>query len=255
MDILFTSVAFEGNLNSNLINITKFSANTLNGSVQGKLSTNLATLKTKTEIILKEISVRDVSRYLKELSLAISGKLSAFVVAQFQGLETKAILNSLDGYVKFNINNGELSQFATLERFLQAGNLVSQRLTLASIISTIQKQNTGDFKTIEGTIKVKNSLAVIQYINTQGTNMAMHIEGRYHILAEKIQLKILGRIPTTIAPSAVEKMASTTISQEKLDKIPSLVNQLPQTSTREFSVLIDGKPDDKSSIKYFNWLY
>ena len=274
-EILLNSVNLEGSIKNNNLNITNLNADYLNGKIQGKGNVDLIDKKIKTELILKELNIRQLSSKIKELSIATSGKLSALINAQFQGYEIEEILHSFDGYIKFNIDNGELSHFAKLERFLQAGNILSQgisRLTLNSTLSAITKQNTGDFKTIEGTVNIKNSNANIQYINTQGSNMSLYITGSYNLLNNYANTKILGRIPNSIVSvlgnfgnfsfSKLDKTSnnqaplkfSTTIPQEDIVKIPSLAYTNETQNTREFMVLIDGIATNINSIKDFKWI-
>ncbi|MBQ8476320.1 hypothetical protein IJ531_04585, partial [bacterium] len=263
LDILETNlqdVKFEGSLDGDILNIKHFSADIFQGKIEGKSDINIRTFKKNTELILKEISVRHLSSYLKQYSIAASGRLSALSRLSFTGLDYTSAINSLQGYIKFNIDNGELAQFAKLERFLQAGNILSQsilKLTLNSIISSVTKQNTGDFKTIEGTVKINSPMAEIQYINTRGTNMSMHIEGRYNIINNHAILRVLGRIPLNIVSvmgnignfslsqlfdnqsgekSAIEKMMSVYMSDDDRAKIPELANYQQNSPTREFIV-------------------
>ena len=168
---------------------------------------------------------------------------------------------------------------------MQAGNILSQsvlKLTLNSTISTITKQNTGDFKTIEGTVKINGSNADIQYIKTQGSNMSLFVTGRFNLISQNCNVKVLGRIPLStvsvlgpigkfsteqivnkmsddakdiiksITVSPIEKMLSAEIPNEEVAKIPPLAydSTLP---TREFIVRVLGNAQSASSVKYFKW--
>lgn len=285
-EFLLNSVSFEGNLLNNVLDLTKFRADIFNGKAQGNATINLKTMKTKLDVVLKEINVRLLSSKLKDISIAASGKLSAFVSGTCQGFEFDDVLRTFEGYVKFNINDGELSQFAKLEQLLQAGNILSQsflKLTLNSTISAITRTNTGYFKTIEGTIKIKNSNATIQYVKSIGENMSLYIEGRFNLISKVAKLKVLGRIPSSIvnvmgnvgkfstqnlvdkmsseaselikslSASPIEKMLSIKIDKNDLSKIPELYNPQVGQTTREFIVLIDGLITSRSSIRYFKW--
>ena len=71
-----------------------------------------------------------------------------------------------------------MAQFAKFERFLQAGNILSQsflKLSLNSVVSALSKQNTGYFKLLEGNVRIKNSWAEINYLKSQGTNMSLYL--------------------------------------------------------------------------------
>jgi len=113
--------------------------------------------------------------------------------------------------------------------------------------------------------------------------MSLYLTGGYNLLNQYCDVKILGRIPTsivsvmgnigqfstskivdkmsveakniieTIAVSPFEKMVSTKIPQEDLDNIPQLYSMHSGVTTREFIVFIEGLVSEISSIKYFKW--
>ncbi len=287
---IFNDFTFNGSLNNDTLKIDNFKVNGFNGVISGSSVINLSTLNLKSDLILKEISVRHFLSKLKTIanfSIAVSGKLSSLIQIEtnLNNIEPDSLVKKSKIYTKFNIDNGELAQFAKLERLLQAGNILSQsilKLSLNSVISTISSKNTGDFKTIEGTIKTDNGLANIQYIKTQGSNMSLYLTGTHNFLTENTNLDIFGRVPVSIVSilgnigkfnaqsivdkmdkdtkdiidsitaSPFEKMMTTQIPEEKLSKIPPLAYGTG-IQTREFTAIINGKINDNSSIKYFKW--
>lgn len=263
-DVLLNSVSFEGNIKDDILNISNFSADTLNGKISGNGKIDLLRQKTQVELKTTELNIRQLSSKLKELSIAVSGKLTALISAQFVGFSLDSILNTFNGDIKFNIENGELAQFAKLERFLQAGNILSQSI-FKSNFSALTKQSTGDFKTIDGKVKIKNSIANIEYVNSQGSNMSLNIEGDFNLLNQNMDAKILGRIPNSSvnflenfdkkdSMTAIEKRLSVNVSADEINKIPQLAYQIGETQTREFVVLIDGIVKNINSIKEFKWI-
>ena len=286
-DFDLNNLKFEGNFKNQILNLNKINAQIYDSNIEGAINSNLQNQKTRLNLILKSLNTRLMHGLLKEYQIAASGRLSALIDAQFYGFDVNSILKSIQGYVKFNINDGELAQFAKLERFLQAGNILSQsilKLTLNSTISTLTKQNTGYFKTIEGTIKLNDSWANIQYLKSQGINMSLYMEGRFNLLTLYTQLTILGRIPSSIVSvlgdigsfsteklvdkmsddtkefvksltvSPIEKMLTMKVLSSDIDKIPPLVYR-ENTKTREFLVKINGKADSTSSIRMFKWVF
>ena len=237
-------------------------------------------------MILKNINTRYLlSQFqdFKKYSIALSGVMSSIVKAEFNLGDFDSILKTFDGYIKFNIDNGELNHLAKLERFLQAGNILSQsilKLTLNSVVSAISKQNTGDFKTIEGTLKVKSGNCDVQYIKTQGTNMSLYIQGKFNYLTNNADLKILGKIPPTIVgvmgefgkfsaqkivdgfekdtkeiitslgASPVEKHLSVTLNDDELSKIPKLANETSDSNNRKFVVRLIGDILDGTLLNF-----
>ncbi len=288
MNMLLNSVYIEGNLKNNVIYAKDFKADLFKGNISGNFVHEINNNKTNIEMILKEVNVRLLTNNIKEiknLSIAASGKLSSLIKAEFKGFSFDEVLKTFDGYIKFNIDDGELSQFAKLERFLQAGNILSQsilKLTLNSTLSTITNQNTGDFKTIEGTVNIKNSLADVQYIKTQGTNMSLYLFGKFNTLTQDCNMEIYGKIPyqivnvlgpigkfsteqivnkmsddakniiKSLTVSPFEKMLSEEIPDEYVAKIPPLAYGNDE-STREFKVRVVGNPKNVSSVRYFKW--
>ena len=285
-EFMLNNFEFDGNYKNNILNVKKFSADIFNGKVGGNLTLNVVNQKVRADLVLKSLNVRALSNRLKQYSMAASGKLSALIGVDFVGFDFDEIVRTFDGYIKFNIDDGELSQFAKLERLLQAGNILSQsvlKLSLNSTLSAISKQNTGYFKTLEGTVKIKNSIANIQYIKVQGNNLSMYLTGNFNLLNNRADVTVLGRIPSTIVNmfgavgsytteklvdkmsddakdiiksltvSPFEKMLSTEIKEEDIRKIPPLIYQAAQTTTREFIVQIYGNINDRSSIRYFKW--
>ena len=286
-DTIFNSLNFKGNFKNNVLTITNFSSDIFNGQISGTGKYHLNDDFVNAGIILKNINVRLLSSNFKDISIAGSGTLNAIIDANFKGFTYEEFIKNLDAYSKFTIEDGELSQFAKLERFLQAGNILSQsilKLTLNSAISAISNQNTGYFKAIEGKIKIKNSNARIEHIKTQGTNMSLYLQGDINLLTTYSNLIILGKIPqstvnvlgefgsfstqkivdkmsqeakdtiNSITKSPFEKMFSTYISKEELEKIPSLYNQTNTIQTREFTVNIKGLISEKSSVQNFKWI-
>ncbi len=287
---ILNDFTFNGNLNHNILKINDFKVSGFNGIISGNIIINLTTLDTKSDLILKEVSVRHLLSKLNEIanfSIAVSGKLSSLlqIETNLNNIELDDLIKKSKIYAKFNIDNGELAQFAKLERLLQAGNILSQsilKLSLNSIISAVSSKNTGDFKTIEGTLKINEGLANIQYIKTQGSNMSLYLTGKYNFYNEIINLDIFGRVPVSIVSvlgnvgkfsaqslvdkmsndtketinsltaSPFEKMMSTEIPEEKLSKIPPLAYET-NTQTREFTAIINGNVNNNSSVKYFKW--
>lgn len=279
-DFTLNALDFKGKLINNVLTLDSYKANLYDGTVEGNLSYNLKTNLAHTTTLLKAIGIRHFSNQLKAFSIAASGRLSSMIDAKFYlTADYNALIKSSQGYIKFNIDDGELNQFAKLERFLQAGNILSQsifKLNLNSMLSTVTKQNTGYFKTIEGTIKLENAKGNIQYIKTQGQNMSMYIKGYYDLLTNNASIKVLGKIPLSIV-SVMGNIGKTTIEDivnkeenkeinaqksnltvlipnEEINKIPSLLNEQNQTQTRLFSVIINGDVTKVSSIKSFRWI-
>ena len=274
-DFLLNSISFEGNLKNNDLDISSFSADYLNGKILGEFKTNLIKKNIKTNIKLKELNIRLLPSKLKEILIAESGKLNAEIKLKSNNLNINDILLDSEVDIYFTIENGELSQFAKLERFLQAGNILSQsilKLSLNSALSVINKQNSGDFKLIEGKAHIQHQNADIEYIKSQGSNMSLHLDGKFNMQNQYFKGKVLGRIPLTTVnvlgnfgefsidkkikatnPTAIEKKFSVDIPNDEIEKIPELAYNASVSQTREFVVNIDGFIKNLNSIRDFKW--
>lgn len=263
-DVVLNSLVFEADIKDDILNIKHFSADALNGKIDGFGVFDILKQKVKINLKLNDLNIRQLSSKLKELSIAASGKLSATIKAEFIGFDIDSILSTFNGDIKFDIKNGELAQFAKLERFLQAGNVLSQSIFKSNFL-IFAKQSTGDFKIIEGDIKISDAIANIIYIKTQGSNMSLNIEGYFNLVNQNINAKILGRIPNSSvnvlsnfdkkdSMTSIEKRFSTYLADDELKKIPKLAYQVGEIQTREFVVLINGLLNNLNSIREFKWI-
>lgn len=275
-DFLLNSLSFNANFKDNILSIDDIDADFSNGKIKANGKIDILKNNIEAKIKLEDLNIRLLSNKLKELLIATSGKLYANIDIKSDSLIIEDILLKSKSNIDFSIENGELSQFAKLERFLQAGNILSQgiaKLSLNSALSALSKQNTGDFKTIQGKVNINNALANIDYITTQGTNMSLYIDGEFNFINQYMYGNVYGRIPVTTVNvlgnlgnfslnkdnnthetiSSWEKRFSSEISKITLDKIPQLAYQNSTNETREFVVKIDGNIKNLNSIKDFKW--
>ena len=102
--------------------------------------------------------------------------------------------------------------------------------------------------------------------------MSLYITGKYNLLNNYANTKILGRIPNSIVSvlgnfgnfslSKLDKSNennttskfNTTIPQYDIEKIPPLAYTNETQNTKEFIVLIDGLATNLDSIKDFKWI-
>lgn len=268
-EIVLNSISFKADMTNDLFNISDFYAQTLNGELYGKMQYNLIDKYLNSELSLNEINIRMLPNKLKEQFVASSGKLNAEIDSKIN-FSKNNVLDALFAKIDFSIKNGELSQFAKLERFLQAGNILSQsflKLNLNSALSALTKQNTGDFREIKGEVNIKNGIADILNVTSRGSNMSLHLEGNYNLITQYLDLKVLGRIPNSVVntmgnfakdmqnvpTSSLERKLTISISENEINKIPDLAYD-SFSNTREFVVIIDGLAKSLNSIRDFKWV-
>ena len=194
-------------------------------------------------------------------------------------------MKTLTGNAKFTVKNGVMKDFIKFENFLYAGNLLSENIlgfNLNNAISSVSKVNTGEFSSLEGTLTFGNGWATINKFTSRGANMSLYATGKYNLLTNYADMKILGRISPHVANKlgpvgdftlnkVLEKMPSkalavleavktvapknpllATISKDDIAKIPELTAGSTE-GEKEFQVLIQGLVSSVKSVKSFKW--
>ena len=62
-------------------------------------------LASSKSLILKDLNIRMFQDMIKDLSIAASGKLSSLIEAEFSGFDFNSLIKTMNGYIKFNIND------------------------------------------------------------------------------------------------------------------------------------------------------
>ena len=175
---------------------------------------------------------------------------------------------SLNGNIKFIINNGRMSTLGKLEHLLYAQNVIADnmlRTSLSVVTKAITLKDTGLFKDLRGEVNLEQGIANIKFIQSQGPLMTLFIKGQYNTLNDIANLVVLGRLSDEIISGLgafgdfsfnklmvmlTGKEQKQNITVEDYEKIP----QLPMKNTKEFRTIINGVVDRPSSVKMFNWI-
>lgn len=283
--ILLQNISFNLKMANDLVTLSNLKASAYDGVASGSASYNLAQLKTGFNITGKNINVAKASKAFVGVTLPSSGTLEGIVKGEFRGATFNQQMKTLTGNAKFTVKNGVMKDFVKFENFLYAGNLLSQNIlgfNLNSAVSAVSKVNTGEFSSLEGTLTFGNGWATINKFSSKGANMSLYATGKYNLLTNYADMKILGRISPTVANKlgpvgdftlnkVLEKMPTkalavleavktvapknpllATISSEDIAKIPTLTTGSAD-DTKEFQVLIQGLVTSAKSVKSFKW--
>lgn len=282
------NITFDFNLYNNLFKLNNIIATFCDGKINASATYNLANTKVSADGTGKAINVSKAAKAFNLSSILMSGTLNGLAKVEFRGTTWEQQIGTLKGQVKFDITNGQYGESARFERFLQAGNLLTQSLlnfNLNQTISAVTSKNTGAFSKLEGTISLANSWANITNFSSTGSNMSLWASGKYNILTTVADIKVLGKISSNVAnilgplgnfslDKAIDKLPTkgatiiksiaNTISPTKslfeeisindLNKIPALTNTQNNTNSKDFQVLIKGETTKVSSIKSFKWV-
>ncbi|MBR1976907.1 hypothetical protein IKA15_01355 [bacterium] len=283
--ILLQNISFNLKMANDLVTLSDLKASAYDGVATGSASYHLSQLKTGFNIAGKNINVAKASKAFVGVTLPTSGTLEGIVKGEFRGATFTQQMKTLTGNAKFTVKNGVMKDFIKFENFLYAGNLLSENIlgfNLNNAISSVSKVNTGEFSSLEGTLTFGNGWATINKFTSRGANMSLYATGKYNLLTNYADMKILGRISPHVANKlgpvgdftlnkVLEKMPSkalavleavktvapknpllATISKDDIAKIPELTAGSAE-GEKEFQVLIQGLVSSVKSVKSFKW--
>lgn len=235
-----------------------------NGKISGSFNFNLRDENFISKIMGRNISAEPIFAILSTRKDTISGTMD-FDSDMNGNIASK---NTLNGNLKFIINNGRLSTLGRLEHLLYAQNVIADnmlRTSLSVILRAITLKDTGLFKYLRGDVELNNGLVDIKMLQSQGPLMALYIKGIYNPQTDYANLTVLGRLSDEIVSGlgvfgdfSFNKLmimltgeeSKNNLKIEDFEKIP----QLASKSTKEFRSIINGIIDKPSSVLLFNWI-
>ena len=286
-NIIAQNITSDFTLKDNLFTLSNIVATFADGKITGEATYNISNTKVTLDGVGKSLNAKKAASCFEGgSSLIVSGVLNGIAKLNLRGNTFEQQMRTLNGQVMFDISNGQYGEAARFERFLHAGNLLTQsilNLNLNQTISAVTSRNTGEFKSMEGKISLSNGWANITSFESQGPNMSLYATGKYNLLTSNSDLKILGRISSSIVSvlgpigsfslnSVVNKLPEKglailntiktiapanplfeDIKQSDLDKIPSLSTVSNNSTSKDFQVIISGPVTKTTSIKSFKW--
>lgn len=280
------NIGFDFSMAKNIFKIVNLTASVYEGTATGTIDYNIATLKADINMTGKNINVKSAGKAFTGLAMPLSGKLNGLIKVSMTGETYEQQMRTLTGMTKFDVTNGEMKNFIRFEHFLYAGNILSQNLlgfNLNSIISAVTRVDTGAFKTLTGTISFAGGWANVQEFKSSGPNMSLFANGKYNLLTNFVDMKVLGRISPQVVgvlgpignfsvSSLLNKLPEKgqeilgivksiapqnpfmmQVSPGDIAKIPDLSPASSGTS-REFQVVINGSAESPKSVKSFKWI-
>ena len=252
-------------LNDNIIKLKNIASEIFNGKLAGNIDYNLRDEHFTSNIMARGVSAEPIFNIISARKDSISGNMD--FDSTLKGELTSK--QSLNGNIKFVINNGRMSTLGKLEHLLYAQNVIADhmlRTSLSVVTKAITLKDTGLFKYLRGDINLENGIAQIKMLQSQGPLMALLIRGDYNTLNDNARMVVLGRLSDEIVSglgtfgdfSFNKLMIMLTGEDNNKYKIQTddLIN-LPQLSvknTKEFRSIINGPIDKTTSVLQFNWI-
>ena len=262
--IVLTAVSSDFKLIDNNLLIKNLFSEMYNGKLAGSLEFNLSDESFTSNIQARGVSAAPVFDIIALNRDRMSGTMD--FDANLKGnLTTK---QSLNGDIKFSIHNGHMGTLGKLEHLLYAQNVIADnmlRTSLSVVTKAITLKDTGLFKYLRGDVTMKDGIANINLLQSQGPSMALYVKGQYNTTTDNAKLTVLGRISDEVVAglgsfgefSFNKLMIMLTgnenklnIKTEDIDKLP----QLPIKNTKEFRCIINGIIEKPSSVLQFNWI-
>ena len=262
--VYLSALTSDFKLNNDVISMKNLSSEIFNGKLSGSLNYNLKDEHFKTTFMARGVSVEPIFSIISTRKDNISGTLD-FDTDITGELTSK---QSLNGNIKFIVNNGRMSSLGKLEHLLYAQNVVADnmlRTSLNVVTKAITLKDTGLFKYLRGDVDLENGIANIKMLQSQGPLMALFIKGQYNPINDYAKLTVLGRLSDEVISGlgafgdfSFNKLmvmltgedSKNNILPEDFEKIP----QLPMKNTKEFRSIIKGNIDKTSSVVSFNWV-
>lgn len=255
----------EFSMMNKILKIKNITSDMYNGKLAGNIEYDLKNDTYKTAMQGRGVSSYPIFTVVSPKNESISGTMD-FDMNIAGSLLSK---QSLNGNVKFIIKNGHMGTLGKLEHLLYAQNVIADnmlRTSLGLITKAITLKDTGLFKYLKGDIALKDGVANINMMQSQGPLMSLYFKGQYNILNQNAKLVILGRLSDEITSSlgafgefsinklmlmlTGEENPSNSIIVEDIEKLP----QLPTRNTKEFRSIINGNIEKPSSVILFNWI-
>lgn len=262
--LYLTGFTSDFKLFDDIITMKNITSELFNGKLSGDLNYNLRDEHYDSKVMVRGVSAEPIFSIVSTRKDSISGTMD--FDAELKGELTSK--QSLNGNIKFIVNNGRMSTLGKLEHLLYAQNVVADnmlRTSLSVVTKAITLKDTGLFKYLRGDIDLENGIANIKMLQSQGPLMALYIKGQYNPINDYAKMTILGRLSDEVVSGlgafgdfSFNKLlvmltgedSRYNILSEDIEKLP----QLPIKNTKEFRSVINGVIDKPSSVILFNWI-
>lgn len=265
----------------NLFSAPNLSTMALKGKITGDVSCDLVSSLTSCNLMARNISVADFSKYFLGANLGTcSGVASSDIKIKFKGSSTEEIMKSLEGKAVVNAKNGEMGNIGRLDYYLRAANIVSNNIiavSLNKIINGIKLKRTGEYGKAYGELSFsKGGVMRVDYFKTEGPRLSLYMTGYINTISLDSSLNVFGRMSEEVVDvlgpigdfsiqDAIKKVSflnsltqytvsllEANISETQRKQIPPLT--ISGAKSQEFSSRIDGNLTKPSSVKSFRWI-
>lgn len=269
-------------LHNNIFTLRHFRANAFDGNIRGNILVNLVNSALDIKLKGDSINVDKALVTTAGLKDSLSGSLGFETDIKLKGATYEEQVKGLDGDIMFAINNGQFGPFAKLENFILAENIRNSQFfqtALGDVINKIATVDTTHFDNLNGVIHMKDGVANIETIASQGNTLCLNVFGDMDILANTLDMKVRTRLASNVSDllgpianvnpvNLVKKTPGVNIAMakaftlfteaatpEEMATIPELLGDANDNNATKFQIVLNGdlaKP--LTLVKSFKWL-
>ncbi len=262
--LYLSALSTDFSLRNNNLMMKNISSELFNGKLAGSMEFNLKDEHFSSNIQARGVSAAPIFDIVSTRKDSVSGVMD-FDTSMSGNLSSK---QSLNGNIKFIVHNGRMGTLGKLEHLLYAQNVIADnmlRTSLSVVTKAITLKDTGLFKYLRGDVELKDGIAQVKFLQSQGPLMALFIKGTYNPDTDYAKLVVLGRLSDEVISglgafgdfSFNKLMVMLTGEDNKYNILPEDFEKLPQLTmknTKEFRSVINGIVDKPSSVLLFNWI-
>ena len=272
-------------MKDNVFYVNKLKTNAFEGVMTGDVSMNLVTTLIAAKVAGSGFDVEKALLGLANMKDTLTGTASFDADVRLKGSTYEEQMKTLNGDVNFKLNDGSLGPFGRLENLILAENIRQSEFfqtAIGSVINNLLSVNTSHYDELVGHIKLENGVAFLEPITSLGEIMCFNIVGNFDILKNTADMRLRGRLASTVSDmlgplaalnpinmaktstgSAVMSVATLglyqlfceTVTQEEMDAVPMFSSDASDYNSTKFQVIIKGdvaKP--LTLIKSFKWM-
>lgn len=279
--IIATNLLADFLLKNNIFYLKNLKGDAFGGKISGDVNCNVISGATNVNMSGTGMSAVSAIEGAAGIKNALSGVLDFTAKLSLNAFakDYNSMLKSVKGDVSFDVKDGHYANIGSLDHLLLAQNIAANvilKAAIAPIRNLPVVQNASNFKTINGSLTLKNGIAYLKSIKSTGPSMAYYVTGQYNLISGYTNVVILGRLGADVVAalgplgelsaskltsyipkfgtktSAILSALTSNPKSENISSIPALSSG--NTNAKDFKVLYVGTVTNPSSIKSFKWL-
>lgn len=281
-NIIIKNTTSRMSLFNNILYLNNLKTSPMEGFVNGDVAVNLVSTDINAKVTGKNFNVEKVLLDVMNMKDTLAGNMNFIADISLKGTSIEEQMESLNGYVDFNVKDGQLGPFGKFENFLMAENLRENAFfssSIGSIITNIVTIDTSHFNNLYGHLTFNKGFVDVAPIKSQGNVMSMYIAGKVGLLDNSADLKLRGKLASAFSDSLgplaninpVNLIKNTpglnivaaktfmifceTVSEAEMAALPPLAEGKSDDYATKFQIVLHGdtrKP--LKMIKSFKWL-